>query len=88
MRSALLKMSRQDIHLAALANRLPLGPVYSPHELAQDRQNLARSFLRPVSVGSGRNILLPRLPVLWNGRAIEPGTLPLAQEIQGMVNPQ
>jgi len=72
LQGAMLHMSRQEIHLAALANRLPLGPVYSPDDLVHDRQNLARRFLRPISIGAQHKLLIPRLPVLWNGGAVEP----------------
>jgi len=88
MQSALLKLHRRDIHRAALAHRIPLGPVYSPRELMTDRQNVARTFLRSVSVDSHRNILIPRLPVLWNGRAVGPGAMSAAKGPEAVVNPR
>ncbi len=81
LQDAMRHMSRQEIHLAALANRLPLGPVYSPDELVHDRQNLARRFLRPVSIGAQHSLLIPRLPVLWNGHAVEPAAAAPAHEM-------
>lgn len=86
MQSAFMSLRRHDIHVAALANRLPLGPVYTPRELATDRQNEARKFLRSVSIGSRRDVLVPRLPLLWNGQAIEPGAMPAAEEPAGVVS--
>jgi CoA-transferase family III len=67
---AFAHLTRAQIRNLALEKRLPLGPVWSPAELASDPQNVAREFLRQVSAQSGETLLLPRLPLLWNGKAV------------------
>jgi crotonobetainyl-CoA:carnitine CoA-transferase CaiB-like acyl-CoA transferase len=67
---AFAHLTRAQIRDLALEKRLPLGPVWSPAELASDPQNVAREFLRQVSAQSGETLLLPRLPLLWNGKAV------------------
>ena len=67
---AFAHLTRAQIRDLALEKRLPLGPVWSPAELATDPQNVAREFLRQVSAQSGETLLLPRLPLLWNGKAV------------------
>ena len=67
---AFAHLTRAQIRDLALEKRLPLGPVWSPAELASDPQNVAREFLREVSTQSGETLLLPRLPLLWNGKAV------------------
>ena len=67
---AFAHLTRAQIRDLALEKRLPLGPVWSPAELASDPQNVAREFLRKVSAQSGETLLLPRLPLLWNGKAV------------------
>lgn len=67
--SAFAKLTRRELRERALAKRLPLGPVWSPQELEHDPQNVEREFLRRIKLESGQEVLTPRLPVLWNGRA-------------------
>jgi CoA-transferase family III len=67
---AFVHLTRAQIRDLALEKRLPLGPVWSPAELASDPQNVAREFLRQVSTQAGETLLLPRLPLLWNGKAV------------------
>lgn len=76
MDNALLGMRRQEIHQAALASRLPLGPIYSPRELVDDPQNVARGFLQAAPHGPHHGALMPRLPVLWNGQPVRPCVSP------------
>jgi crotonobetainyl-CoA:carnitine CoA-transferase CaiB-like acyl-CoA transferase len=61
-----LKLTRRDIHAHALARRIPLGPIWSPRELADDPQTGSRALLDALMV-SDRSVAVPRLPVLWNG---------------------
>jgi crotonobetainyl-CoA:carnitine CoA-transferase CaiB-like acyl-CoA transferase len=63
-------LTRAQVRDLALEKRLPLGPVWSPAELASDPQNVAREFLRQAGTQSGETLLLPRLPLLWNGNAV------------------
>jgi crotonobetainyl-CoA:carnitine CoA-transferase CaiB-like acyl-CoA transferase len=67
---AFSRMTRAQVRDLALEKRLPLGPVWSPRELENDPQNLSREFLRRASTDSGEGIVLPRLPLLWNGKAV------------------
>jgi crotonobetainyl-CoA:carnitine CoA-transferase CaiB-like acyl-CoA transferase len=70
MEQAFSRMTRAQLRDLALQKRLPLGPVWSPLELESDPQNRARQFLNRVPSGSEEAVLLPRLPVLWNGSAV------------------
>ncbi len=62
-------LTRRDIHAHALARRIPLGPIWSPREIASDPQTTARGFLQTAMV-DGRAVAMPRLPVLWNGEPL------------------
>ena len=64
-----LTLTRRAIHELALARRIPLGPIWSPREVAADPQTTARGALETAMV-DGRNITMPRLPVLWNGQPL------------------
>jgi len=66
VQSAFGGYSRAQLRDAALEKRLPLGAVWSPLELENDPQNRQRGFLQRVGT---LNLLRPRLPVLWVGRA-------------------
>ena len=41
-----LTMTRREVHALALARRIPLGPVWSPSEMVDDPQTIARSACR------------------------------------------
>ena len=69
-------MTRTEIHDLALRRRLPVGPVASPDDLADDPHFVAREFLATIQAGDGHGIRLPRLPVLWNGAGFAPGMVP------------
>jgi crotonobetainyl-CoA:carnitine CoA-transferase CaiB-like acyl-CoA transferase len=71
-----LRMTRAEIHKRALELRLPLGPVLSFSDLIGNPHLMAREFLRMVSIGGARPVLIPRLPVLWNGVGFAPGSVP------------
>jgi crotonobetainyl-CoA:carnitine CoA-transferase CaiB-like acyl-CoA transferase len=64
-----LILTRREIHALALARRIPLGPIWSPGELCADPQTAARGFLETVTI-DGRAVMMPRLPVLWNGQPL------------------
>lgn len=64
-----LTLTRREIHAHALARRIPLGPVWSPRELAGDPQNTSRAFFETANV-DGRAVTMPRLPALWNGAPV------------------
>jgi crotonobetainyl-CoA:carnitine CoA-transferase CaiB-like acyl-CoA transferase len=61
-------MTRSDIAAFSRANRIPLGPVQLPQELFDEPQYRERGFFAETESG-----LMPRLPVLWNGAAFQPG---------------
>lgn len=74
----LLKLTRQEIHDRALAARLPLGPVSSVSELIDDPHFVAREFFQTVqSDKGGATLLMPRLPLLWDGEALAIGRVPV-----------
>jgi crotonobetainyl-CoA:carnitine CoA-transferase CaiB-like acyl-CoA transferase len=70
-----LCLTRRELHGLALAHRLPIGPVWSPQELQGDEQNLSRDFLKSVEVEGGGSIIMPRLPVIWDGETFAPGRI-------------
>jgi crotonobetainyl-CoA:carnitine CoA-transferase CaiB-like acyl-CoA transferase len=79
----LLKLSRQEIHSRAMAARLPLGPIASISELVQDPHLVAREFLQRVaSHKPGETIMMPRLPLLWNGKALPVQPVPVLEGTQ------
>ena len=55
--------SRAEITAATQQQRIPVGPVLTPVELLVDRQHRSRGFLDAAGV--------PRLPVLWDGKALD-----------------
>lgn len=59
---------REEIYAAAQSAGVPLGPVYTPGDLLDDPQNLARDFVATMQHPGLGTLRLPRLPVLWNGR--------------------
>lgn len=66
--TALLERTRRQIHERASALRLPLGPVWAPHEIMSDPHNLARRLFAALPQGAGDALACaPRLPILWNG---------------------
>jgi crotonobetainyl-CoA:carnitine CoA-transferase CaiB-like acyl-CoA transferase len=73
-----LTLTRREIHELALSRRIPLGPIWSPREVAEDPQTTSRGFLETASV-DGRSVTIPRLPVLWNGRPLSAQNSALAQ---------
>ncbi len=66
---ALMRFTRAEIRAIALARKLPIGPVWTLDELAEDAHTRARGLLQPLP-GTAR--MAPRLPVLWNGEGFPP----------------
>ena len=64
---AFAALTRAELRDIALAQRIPLGPVWTPAELEHDPQYAARGFLQRVPGAAGGTTLQPLLPVLWNG---------------------
>lgn len=72
----LSRLTRHQIREAALARKLPLGPVWEPQELLEDEHCLARGFFDRMVLGGGVTTPLPTLPALWNGKRHLPGVVP------------
>lgn len=60
--------TRAEIYAAAREFGIPIGPAYTPAELLEDEQYLARDFFAEQPEGSG--LRFPRPPLTWNGRRI------------------
>lgn len=54
---------KADIYAEAKLRGIPLGPVWTMADLLRDAQYLERDFLAVTPAG-----VMPRLPVMWNGR--------------------
>ena len=54
---------KADIYRDAQLRKIPLGPVWTISDLLRDAQYLERDFLASTLAG-----VMPRLPVMWNGR--------------------
>jgi crotonobetainyl-CoA:carnitine CoA-transferase CaiB-like acyl-CoA transferase len=63
--------TRADINKTAQAKGVPFGPIFSPAELLDTEQYVARDFL--ADFGAYR---MPQLPVQWNGRSFAPRPAP------------
>ena len=68
--------SREEIQTVAQAKGVPFGPIYSPAELLQTEQYLARGFLADMAHPTQGRLRLPQLPVQWNGRSFAPRPAP------------
>ncbi len=63
--------TRAEIQKTAQAKGVPFGPIFSPVELLDTEQYVARGFL--ATLGKYR---VPQLPVQWNGRSFAPRPAP------------
>jgi crotonobetainyl-CoA:carnitine CoA-transferase CaiB-like acyl-CoA transferase len=63
--------TRAEINKTAQAKGVPFGPIFTPAELLETEQYVARDFL--AHVGAYR---MPQLPVQWNGRSFAPRPAP------------
>lgn len=59
--------TRVEIQSLAQSKGVPFGPIFSPAELLETEQYVARGFL--AKLGEGH---VPQLPVQWNGRSFAP----------------
>ncbi len=64
--------TRMEVYELAQGKGIPMGPAFSPFDLLDDPQTLARDFIAAMDDGQGGGLRLPRLPVLWNGRGFAP----------------
>jgi crotonobetainyl-CoA:carnitine CoA-transferase CaiB-like acyl-CoA transferase len=63
--------TRADIQKTAQAKGVPFGPIFSPAELLDTEQYVARGFLAKLG-----DLRMPQLPVQWNGRSFAPKPAP------------
>ncbi len=68
--------SRHDIYRAAQERGVPLGPVRTIDELRADPQYVARAFLTKVRHALLGDLVVPRLPLLWDGEGFAPRPAP------------
>ena len=68
--------TRADIQERAQAKGVPFGPVFSPAELLETEQYVARGFLADMEHPRLGKLRLPQLPVQWNGRSFAPRPAP------------
>ncbi|WP_296323846.1 CoA transferase [Reyranella sp.] len=68
--------TRDEIQKTAQARGVPFGPIFSPAELLQTEQYVARGFLADMMHRTEGKLRLPQLPVQWNGRSFAPRPAP------------
>ena len=68
--------TRAEIQRAAQAKGVPFGPIFSPAELLDTAQYVARGFLAEMAHPALGTLRLPQLPVQWNGRSFAPRPAP------------
>jgi len=68
--------TRAEIQKMAQAKGVPFGPIFSPAELLESEQYVTRSFLAEMKHPALGRLLMPQLPVQWNGRSFAPRPAP------------
>ncbi|MCW5733294.1 MAG: CoA transferase [Enhydrobacter sp.] len=68
--------TRAEIQKTAQAKGVPFGPVFSPAELLETEQYVARGFLTALEHPQLGTLCMPQLPVQWNGRSFAPKPAP------------
>jgi crotonobetainyl-CoA:carnitine CoA-transferase CaiB-like acyl-CoA transferase len=68
--------TRAEIQRMAQAKGVPFGPVFTPAELLETEQYVARGFLAKMTHPDFGKLLIPQLPVQWNGRSFAPRPAP------------
>jgi crotonobetainyl-CoA:carnitine CoA-transferase CaiB-like acyl-CoA transferase len=68
--------TRAEIQALAQAKGVPFGPIFTPAELLETEQYVARGFLAELDVPNLGKVRLPQLPVQWNGRSFAPRLAP------------
>jgi len=68
--------TRARIQQQAQSKGVPFGPIFSPAELLETEQYVARGFLADVAHPTLGHLRLPQLPVQWNGRSFAPRPAP------------
>jgi crotonobetainyl-CoA:carnitine CoA-transferase CaiB-like acyl-CoA transferase len=78
--------TRAEIQSTAQAKGVPFGPIFSPAELLETEQYVARSFLADMKHPTLGTLRLPQLPVQWNGRSFAPRPAPNPPHSNGEVS--
>ncbi|HYC65763.1 MAG TPA: CoA transferase [Reyranellaceae bacterium] len=68
--------TRAEIQALAQAKGVPFGPVFSPIELLDSEQYVARGFLAEIEHPTLGKLRMPQLPVQWNGKSFAPRPAP------------
>ncbi|MBS0220692.1 MAG: CoA transferase [Proteobacteria bacterium] len=68
--------TRLEVQALAQARGVPFGPIFSPAELLETEQYVARSFFAEVAHPRLGTLRLPQLPVQWNGQSFAPRPAP------------
>lgn len=68
--------TRAEIQATAQPKGVPFGPIFSPAELLETEQYVARGFLAEVKHPTLGALRLPQLPVQWNGKSFAPKLAP------------
>jgi len=71
--AAFLRQTRAELTAAAMAFRIPLGPVLDPAELRDDDHYGSRDVFENIKLQDGSVAVLPRLPVKWLSEQPNPG---------------
>lgn len=68
--------TRAEIQRMAQSKGVPFGPIFTPAELLETEQYVARGFLAEMTHPEIGRLLIPQLPVQWNGRSFAPRPAP------------
>jgi len=71
--------TRAEIQKTAQSKGVPFGPIFTPAELLETEQYVARGFLAKMTHPDIGTLLIPQLPVQWNGRSFAPRPAPSLQ---------
>lgn len=74
--------TRDEIQKVAQARGVPFGPVFTPAELVETEQYVARSFLADMKHPTLGRLRMPQLPVQWNGHSFAPRPAPSLQKTE------
>jgi crotonobetainyl-CoA:carnitine CoA-transferase CaiB-like acyl-CoA transferase len=74
--------TRAEIQKTAQAKGVPFGPIFTPAELLETEQYVARSFLAEMKHPALGKLLIPQLPVQWNGRSFAPRPAPSLEKAE------
>jgi crotonobetainyl-CoA:carnitine CoA-transferase CaiB-like acyl-CoA transferase len=68
--------TRAEVQNLAQAKGVPFGPIFSPTELLETEQYIARGFLADLEHPTLGTLRMPQLPVQWNGHSFAPRPAP------------